>query len=267
MHMRRVNSAASARFLAAAILLVLGLAGCNGKVVTDGNDQTYHLRSILTVDYNQPWTLAAVDYRRDGARRSSADLSLDTFTLQFARSMFPIDSVFSLATISARSFAAGSHQLQITDSTVFDEALAVTVADSFAITGVNPTNRLLQGAGQASIQWSGSAGVEAYVIAAVLRSAAYTGSGYSAYASTFGTAGTFPPEAFSPGVTTAPDTGWYYLYVYAVTGSPDSAFARHVLPVPFPSQLTDNIAEKNFGGHWGTVVIARHDSLHVVQQL
>jgi len=256
----------SVRFLIPAILLVIGLTGCNGTVPTNGTDQTHQLRAILTADYNRPWTLMAADYRRDNARRSSADITLDTFVLQFARPLFPIDSVFSIAAISARTFTSGSHKLRIVDSTVFTDSLVTTIPDSFAITGVNPSNRVLQGLDQASIQWSGATRVETYVIAAVLRTAAYTGTGYSAYASSLNTAGTFPPEAFSLSPGPAPDTGWYYLYVYAVTGSPDSAYSRHVLPTALPSQLADNITETHFGGRYGSVVIARRDSMHVVQQ-
>jgi len=55
--------------------------------------------------------------------------------------------------------------------------------------------------------------------------------------------------------------------VYAVTGAPDSVYSRHLLPVPLPSQLADNVTETHFGGNHGMVVITRHDSLHVVQQL
>lgn len=208
----------------------------------------------------------AAEYRYDGSRRASADISLDTFTLQFARPLFPIDSVFSLATISARSIVAGSHKLHLVDSTVFTDSLTTVVADSFAITSVSPSNRLMRGLDQASIQWSGSAGTETYAIAAVLRQAAYTGTGYSAYTASLNTAGTFPPDAFSLSPGTAADTGWYYLYVYAVTGSPDSAYARHLLPVPLPSQLADNIKKTRFDGNYGTVVVSRRDSLHVVAQ-
>lgn len=262
--MNSINSIASGRCTIAAILLVLALAGCNGTTPTNGTDQTYQLREILAVDYNRPLTLLAVDYRSDNARRSSADITLDTFALQFARPLFPIDSLFSLATISARSLTAGSHKLRIVDSTVFTDSVSTTVADSFAITGINPSNRLMQGLDQASIQWSGSVGTETYVIAAVLRQAAYTGTGYSAYGTALNTAGTFPPEAFSLSPGSAADTGWYYLYVYALTGAPDSAYARHLLPVPLPSQLTNNITETHFGGHFGTVVVSFRDSLHVV---
>jgi len=264
--MNRFKSTASVRYIMAGILLVLGLAGCNGTVPTNGTNQTYQLRAIVTADYNRPWTLMAADYRRDNARRRLADVSLDTFSLQFARPLFPIDSVFSLATISARSFAAGSHKLYIVDSTVFNDSLVTTLPDSFAITSVDPPSRLMRGLGQASIQWSGSAGTESYVIAAVLRQAAYTGTGYSAYATSLNTAGTFPAGAFSLSPGTAADTGWYYLYAYAITGAPDSAYARHLLPVPLPSQLVDNITQTHFGGHFGTVVVSCRDSLHVVAQ-
>jgi len=88
------NSIASGRCIIAAILLVLALAGCNGTLPTNGTDQTYQLREILTVDYNRPLTLLAADYRSDSARRSSADITLDTFALQFARPLFRLTRSF-----------------------------------------------------------------------------------------------------------------------------------------------------------------------------
>jgi hypothetical protein len=248
--------------------MILALAGCNGPAPTaGGNGQTNHIRAIVAIDYNHPWTLAAVDFRRNAARRPDADITFDTDALVFARTLFPIDSVFSIATSSATTYAAGEHKWRISDSTVFRDSLNTIVPAAFDITSINPSNRLMQGLGQANLQWSGANGAETYVIAAVLRQSAYTGIGYSAYASSFNTAGTFPPEAFSLSPGPAADTGWYYLYVYAVTGSPDSAYSRHLLPVPLPSQLTDNVSETHFGGNHGTVVITERDSLHVVQQL
>lgn len=254
-------------FSAAAIVLVIA-AGCNGPAPTDGNgDQTNQIRAIVAIDYNRPWTLAAVDFRRNNLRRPNADITLDTSTLVFARTLFPVDSVFSLATNYASSYASGTHKWRLSDSTVFSDSMNTVVPAAFDITSINPSNRLMQGLSQASIQWSGSTGAETYAIAAVLRNAAYTGTGYAAYASSFQTAGTFPPDAFSLSPGPAADTGWYYLYVYAITGAPDSVYSRHLLPVPLPSQLTDNVSETHFGGNHGVVVIAYRDSLHVVQQL
>lgn len=252
-----------------AIAVILALAAaCNGPAPTDGDTtQSNQVRAIVAIDYNRPWTLAAVDFRRNNLRRPDAEITLDTTTLVFAKPLFPIDSVFSLATNFANSYASGTHKWRLSDSTVFTDSMNTVVPAAFDITSVNPSNRLMQGLSQASIQWSGSTGAETYAIAAVLKNAAYTGTGYSAYASSFQTAGTFPPDAFSLSPGPAADTGWYYLYVYAVTGAPDSVYSRHLLPVPLPSQLTDNVNETHFGGNHGVVVIAFRDSLHVVQQL
>jgi hypothetical protein len=87
----------------------------------------------------------------------------------------------------------------------------------------------------------------------------------SLYPGTLATAGSIPPEAFglsSGGVT--PDTGWYYLYVYAYTGVPDSVTTARLLPVPLPSQLADNLTASGFTGHIGTVRVVKRDSVHVV---
>ena len=255
-------------FLLLIAVAILVWAGCNGPAPTDGDTVPVNqVRAILAIDYNRPWTLGAVDFRRDSLRRPDAVIRLDTTTLEFARLLFPIDSVFSIATTSASSYAGGTHKWRLTDSSVFADSLTTVVPAAFDITAINPSNRLMQGLDQASIQWSGATGAETYVIAAVLRNAAYTGTGYSAYALSQNTAGTFPPDAFSLSPGPAADTGWYYLYVYAITGAPDSVFSRHLLPVPLPTQLLDNVAGTNFGGNHGTVVITHRDSLHVVQQL
>ncbi|PWB74685.1 hypothetical protein C3F09_03665 [candidate division GN15 bacterium] len=249
-----------------AVALVIGLMSCNGPAPTNGTDQTFQLRGILTADENRSWTLMAVDYRRDSVLRRLADITLDTFTMQFARPLFPIDSVFSIVTSSGLTFRTGSHKLRITDSTVFTDSLTATAPDTFSILTIYPANRLLQGVAEARLTWSGSTGAETYVIAAVHANAAYTGQGYSAYVTTQNPAGTFPPDVFSNGAGAA-DTGWYYFYVYALTGSPDSVYARHLLPVPLPSQLADNITETRFGGNFGMILVAFRDSMHVVEQL
>ena len=254
-------------FAVSALVVISAMFGCNGPAPTIETGQTYTVRGILVADYSRPRTMAAVDLRRNNAMRPLSQISIDAQAFLFARPQFPIDSVFSIATTSARTVANGTHRLYLVDSNLLNDSNTITVADSFAITSVDPNTRLLQGLDQATIEWSGSLGAETYVIAAVLRSAAYTGTGYSAYVTSLNTAGTFPPDAFSLSPGPAPDTGWYYLYTYAVSGSPDSVYSRHLLPVPLPSQLPNTIDKTNIGGRFGSVVITRRDSIHVVQQL
>ena len=102
-------------------------------------------------------------------------------------------------------------------------------------------------------------------MATVKADSAYTGDGYSLVA--VGSNRTIPPEAFLRPGSSEPDTGLYYLYVYAVTGTPDSAAASALLPVPFPLDADDNIVTPNIAGTFGTVVVTMKDTIRVVTEI
>jgi hypothetical protein len=162
-------------------------------------------------------------------------------------------------------FRTDSLDLGIMDPNLFDETLTVALPADFQITEVVPANHQIEGNGSASVSWTGSARADGYVVAAVKADRAYSGLGYSNYSLTGVTAATIPPDAFlPPDGGGAPDTGLYNLYVYALTGTPDSSLSHLLLPTPLPSQLTDGDLAETVRGTWGTVVLAAKDTVRVV---
>jgi hypothetical protein len=142
----------------------------------------------------------------------------------------------------------------------------LSMPGTISIIGVTPPNRLSNGNDPVKLDWFGGSGTSGFVIAAVRTNRAYTGAGFSIYATSQSTSATFPTEAFYQTSPTTPDTGWYYLYVYAYTGAPDSTIAKAVLPVGFPSQLADNVTFQYLKGHVGIVRLAAKDSVRVALQ-
>jgi hypothetical protein len=157
-------------------------------------------------------------------------------------------------------------QLTVDDSATNSNTFLVTIPDTFSILTVDPPNRIVTGLQSVSASWSGSANAGGYVLAAVRRPYAYTGTGYSQFVTSGNPAGTLPPDAFSLSPGPSPDTGWYYIYVYAYIGGPDSLFARSILPVPMPSNLADNVNDDPWFGQLAALVVAYRDSVHVVTQ-
>jgi hypothetical protein len=177
---------------------------------------------------------------------------------------FPIDSVFSLRIDSAEYFAGTQQMLRVANGSRFDDSLVVAVADTFSITdNFDPPNHLLNGAGQVSLEWTGSINSDARVLAAVKADRAYTEQGFSKWAINSGTAGTIPPDAFIEPVSGDPDTGLYNIYVYSISGIPDSALSSPFLPVPLPGQLLDNIEHRDLLGRFGTIMVALLDTVRV----
>jgi len=245
-------------------VLTLGLISCNGTPTGSGggNGSKYTVRGILVVDLNRSKTQSAIQLTRNSSKTTTASVALDTAAFQFAVPSFLIDSVYSYSANSPRVFAAGQHSLYLHDTTLLADTVGVAVPDTFTILTHSPVNRTIVGSGTARFTWSGSTGANGYFIAAALRSHAYPG--YSAYVTTGQTAQTIPPEAFSPSPGPTPDTGWYDIYVCSYTGVPDSTLFSSFLSAPFPTQLTDNVDRIRVAGRFGTVLVARKDSIHVI---
>jgi hypothetical protein len=98
-------------------------------------------------------------------------------------------------------------------------------------------------------------------MAAVLADSAYRKYGYSEYLPVIGTSGTLPAEAFSVSPGPNMDTGLYNIYVYAITGVPDSALTASLLPVPLPLQFADNINTGDIFGRIGTIQVTLIDTV------
>jgi hypothetical protein len=240
------------------------LFACNGGIFkpADGGG-AYTLAGIVSVDPNVTKTIAAADLQKDTLPAVGATVKFDGNNLTFDRAAFAVDSVFSIEWPSIIQLSSGNHTFLASDSTDLSAQAAIAVLPgAVAINNVTPANRISNGNELVKLEWSGGVGATGYVVAAVRKTQTYAGYGFSQYA-TSATATTFPREAFYQTNPNTPDTGWYYLYVYAFGGSPDSALSRVMLPVRMPSQLANNITSQAINGHVGGVMVSLHDSVHI----
>jgi hypothetical protein len=244
------------------------LLACNGGVVDPGGGTaTYRLKGLVTVDPNRGKTLAVAEFRTDTGVVATGTVKLDATFLTFNRLQFAIDSVYSIEWNSIIQLGAGNHTLIVSDSSRLSSQLVTTyLPGPDSITGITPSTRLANGSEQVKLDWFGGSGASGFVIAAVLATNAYTGKGYSLYVTSGSNSATFPRDAFYQSNPTTPDTGWYYLYVYAYSGAPDSVLSGAVLPVRMPSQLADNIVSHDLAGHAGVVRVAVRDSVRIAIQ-
>jgi hypothetical protein len=244
------------------LLLVLPVTlqwGCGGNPTgyRPPGLYTYRFEGAMVKDLDTNFSTIVATLTREDSILPNAVVKFGGDSLSYN------DSAFWRIVLPA-GYPPGDYDIEIQDSSLFRDTLTVTVPHNFAIDSVFPGSRIKQTGDHVSLEWIGSAGSEGYVITAVKKDAEYTGVGYSEYIS--GTIGTFPDSAFYKPIVDEPDTGWFYVYVYAFTGSPDSTLSADVLPVPMPSQLDDNIDIRDLNGRFGTIVVTAHDSVHVVLQ-
>ena len=265
-----VHSSNLKRLLAAALAALLCCAGfgCNSNPNADDRTGDYRIDAVMVVDLQRDTVQVAIDLRRDGARVTTAAMSVGGRSLTFDAPAFAVDSVYSLRDDSAGNYLGQTFSVIISDSGRSIDTVAFAVPDTFYIPydGITlPANHLLQGGGNVTFGWTGSVGSNGYILAAVLSDTAYTGWGYSLINDpNAGTGGTLPGEAFilSDGVTT--DTGLYDIYVYAINNSPDSALSDLLLPVQLPDVLVDNISGPRLTGRFGSIVVSVRDTVRVV---
>ncbi len=250
--------------IAAGLLIIAIMISCNSAPTKNNTTASYLVAGSVVADANLSSTKIVADFTKNHAKVPTGIVRFSADTLIFRRPGFSIDSVFSLAKANFLYYGVGRDKVYLQDSSLFTDSASVRMSDSFSIIDVVPVNRQAQGLRSVSLQWSGADSAEGYVMATALKDSLYRGYGFSIYATSMNPAGTLPPNAFNLTTHITPDTGWYYLYVYAYTGVPDSALTSRLLPVPFPSQLADNIAVTNLAGHFGTVRVVLHDSVHVV---
>ena len=243
-----------------ALLAGLGLTatiGCDGSSGTGGNgsDINYRMTGILVEDWNRLATRAEVNLTRNDTLLDSALVWIGDQTLTFQ------SGEYRLSLEPSGAFPRGTYDLVVADLPNLTDTVLTSIADTFTLTVSDPPNRENPGGDQVTLNWTGSAGVDAYAVAAVPKLLAYTGAGYSGWAGS--TEGTIPLSAFRWSNGIALDTGWYYVFAYGYVGSPDSAASAHVLPVPLPGNLTPNIDQGKLTGRFGTVVVAGRDSVWV----
>ncbi|MCH7947078.1 MAG: hypothetical protein IIC66_04695 [candidate division Zixibacteria bacterium] len=250
-----------------ALSLVAGF-GCNG-VLTDiepGSTFNYNLTGALVQDPNRDSSIVIVKLQRDDADYVIAKMSFGGDVLLFSPLKYGFDSVFSGSKSRSPGYSATQMNLIMDDFPFLIDTAIVNVVSGFSIdsTSITPFNRLITGTGSVSFDWSGSANSGGYVIVAVKADSAYKGQGYSAVLNANFLSGTIPADAFVLPVTSDPDTGLYNLYVYSISGSPDSAMTAMLLPTPLPKQYADNIADGKFTGHFGSIEVSLLDTIRVV---
>ncbi len=250
-------------FAALATILVTGLPGCNTTPTTRSPIfGRYSVTGAVIADVNRDTTLVLADVRLDSLVAPSVSIQLGSVPLTFT-TFIPYESLYTAFSTNEFLFPTADYSFTLSDSAGAIGTAAIATADTFTIVDVIPRNRLVNGVSLVSLGWTPTDRVESFVIAAVRQGQEYTGTGFSQYVFSFNTAGSIPAEAFFPSGGTDPDTGWYNLYVYALTGAPDSTLSAPHLPVPLPSTLPDNIAITNLDGRFGSIVVAARDSVRV----
>lgn len=253
-------------FFMLTLTLAAVLAACGGKGTPPNLFNTYRVSGTLVVDMNRDSVYVSIRLFEANNPATAATIKLEGRSLVYNSASFPVDSVFSIRLDSAMQYVNRVLVLSMSDTTGFDDTLFVRVPDTFSIINVIPFNHQTQGLESVSLSWSGSAGSNGYVMAAVQQDSAYSEYGYSLLPTpNTGTGGTIPPEAFSLGPSNNPDTGLYNLYVYARGAITDSAQSSPLLPVPLPANLIDtNIVKPNFFGQFGSILVAPKDTVRVV---
>lgn len=256
----------------AILLLTFVLSGCNSKGTGPGidNDADYSIRGTFVQNVNlelgTDYSDIPVQIFKNTEKLTTAVTSFNSIPMVYALHSNIDDSVYDYSFRPIDYLNAGSYNIIFTDSSIFSGTVPVTVIDSFIFD--NPPDTTVPNTNGTSIEysWLSAANIHGYVIAVVLDGREYTGVGYSSYVTSLSTSVTVPPDAFRMNQFNALDTGWYHIYIYGYTGSPDSMLTSKLLPVPFPSQLADNIAQKSIQGRFGSVTVARKTMLHVVSQ-
>ncbi len=262
--------------LAATVLFGTGIlvqSGCNGSsdILNPPIYDRYRITGALIKDANLDSiivdsTRIAVTLTRQDMVLATALIRFDGDTLIYNDISYPIDSVYSFKDSIKGLVASDLYNLIITDGSLFQDTAKIYVPDTFSIVSVVPGTRISNGGDQIRLDWTSAAGIQGYAVGVVMRGNEYQGKGYSQYVTTLTTDVTIPPDAFRQTDPNTPDTGWYYLYVYGYTGAPDSALSSRLLPVPFPSQLADNVIGTDLGGRLGAIVVSKKDSMHVMLQ-
>ena len=251
----------SCYLIVSALILLMLTIGCNKRTSEPKLLTDYILRGSLIADPNLDSAVVAIELKKNDSLLATAEITFGGESMVYNSIHFEPGYIYSLVDTSLTAYLNSAPRIIIQDSTYFFDTLLVSVPDTFSITGLDPANRLLSGGGSVAVDWSGSSNAEGYVLAVVLKDSAYTGQGYSLWSTSLNTADNIPAEAFVDGVTTI--LGWYYIYVYAYTGSPDIILTNTLLPVPLPEQLPTNISVPELDGTYGSVVICFRDSVNV----
>ena len=246
-------------------LLVLPLLfnwSCDENVGPNELNAKYTILGGLVKNLDNDSIVIAASFLKNDSAFSGAMLTLPKDTLKYDS----INEVYLEYYSGDTSLAWGNYRMRITDLPWFNDSAVFTIPHDFAISSIQlPDDRVNPGGEPVIFEWQTSLGSDGYAYGVVLKDSAYTGYGYSEFVTAEeGTSTNIPPDAFRvSGNVGGPDTGWYYVYVYAYSESPASEFN---LPTAIPAGLANNITKLNFTGKFGAIVVTPHDSIHVTVQ-
>lgn len=248
----------------AAVPVLLELPGCDSaKLVRPRIDNMYTIEGALIKEPNRNASIAVVRLEQDSVTAEAAEVIVANDTLAIDAVSFP-ESAYVAELGPADSLLAGNARVVVRDGSTFLDSLFSRVPGNFSITAVSP--QLVGPGDNVTVQWTGSPNSEGYVVAAVKQDSIFQGVGWSQFVDFNATQATINDSAFirTTFQGAEPNPGIYYIYVYAFTGSPDSALSARSLPVPFPAQLEDNIETRELNGHIGSVVVSRFGTVEVL---
>ncbi|RKX29740.1 MAG: hypothetical protein DRP47_00920 [Candidatus Zixiibacteriota bacterium] len=246
--------------VAVAIVLIVGCDGSSGPVDPFNNDYEYQLGGVLIKDYNRNAAYALARLERNDTLVIGAVITIDGDTLT------PSGSTYFYAVGPADSLPSGAIDVSVKDSSRFHDTLAFTIPGNLSILSVSPP---VKGpSDQVSVNWTGAADADGYIVAAVKKDSAYMGLGYSQWVTSQTTSISINDSAFTTTTIQGdePNPGIYYIYIYAYNGVPDSTLLSALLPTSIPNQLDDNITEKNLNGTIGSIVTTLFGTVEVVAE-
>ena len=251
-------------FVAVIALISAFIIGCESHGTPNGGGDglvnNYTLQGYFVQNVN-----ATIDRNDFGAVMTRNSSDLQTAQLFFGSSALVysgVSSQYTFATSPRGYRTPDTTIINIVDSTLFADTLATFVLDSVWITTIQDSTVPNTGGTAINIEWSAVANSDGYIVAVVHTDSSYQSTGYSAFVTDLTPSTTIPPDAFRYNSNLV--TGWYEIYVYAYSGSPDLALSSDILPVPIPSQIADNISHTNLTGHFGSIVVSRKKMIQVV---
>jgi hypothetical protein len=234
----------------AAIAGLLIISGCDQRIARSSNN-AYQLQATFVKNLDKDSLLALATLHRNDTATILSIITVGSDTLKSG------EGYYRKAYNASDTMPAGNYFLRIKDENFFD-SVSFAMPGDFRISSISlPDSRINPGGNSVQLEITSSAGSNGYVVGAIKKNYAYLSDGFSQISASLINV---PIDAFRNNQGEL-DTGWYYIYVYAYSGSPTIG---QNLPTSFPSGFAENIARTNLGGYLGAIVVSRPESTHVV---
>jgi hypothetical protein len=249
--------------------------GCEDNLIDQDNDHFQYIFNGVLIQNTDPalnrtdFNYLAIKTYRDNILLNTAELNFNDTALNYSSYPFTAELFYRFAVGNKDYMSGGNYMMDFNDSTFLVDTVTAILPDSIYVVSYNPdsTTTYNPNNGVLVIDWTSAPNIDGYVLAATPVDSIYTGYGYTAFVTSLTNSDAFPPQAFrSPSDTDQVVTGDYFLYVYGYNGVPDKDLADIFLPVPFPSQIPNNINRNQFTGHFGSVVVSRRVPIEVISQ-